>query len=162
MSEESKIKKKDQNQKIGNKLINIPKLMKNYVSLRYLNGEYVKGRNLNRPITPELKKIIIDIIEKNKYEQNDYEKLDITEKKYLDEILDFTKISIIKHQYLNENENKQDIKRFNLIKEQLLAGNDSRELLREFKLLLFKLKSKNLISTHSFNHLCCILVVLGI
>ena len=50
------LKKKDQNQKIGNKLINIPKLMKNYVSLRYLNGEYVKGRNLNRPITPELKK----------------------------------------------------------------------------------------------------------
>ena len=156
------VKKKNQNQKIGNKLINIPKLMKNYVSLRWNDGSYVKGRNLNRPITSDLKKILVDIIEKNKYKLEDYNKLELAEKKYLDEILDFTKIAMIRHKYLNEDENKQDIKRFNLLKSQILAGNDGIELLKEFKLLLFKLRSKNLITTSIFNHLCAQLVMIGI
>ena len=162
MEEETKIKKRDQNVVIGNKLINIPKLMKNYVSLRYNDKSYVKGKGMNRAITTDLKKIIQDVIEKNKYEITDYNKLEDAEKEYLDQLFDFCKIGILSHKYQNDKENDKDIKRFNLLKSSILSGNDSRELLKEFKLLLFKLKSKNLISTHHFNYLCMQLVMLNI
>jgi hypothetical protein len=162
MEEEVKIKKRDQKVVIGNKLINVYNLSKNRVSMRYNDNSYVKGKGMNRAITTDLKKIIQDVIEKNKYEITDYNKLEDAEKEYLDQLFDFCKIGILSHKYQNDKENDKDIKRFNLLKSSILSGNDSRELLKEFKLLLFKLKSKNLISTHSFNHLITQLVILGI
>jgi hypothetical protein len=153
---------KHHNAQIGNKLINIPKLMKNYVSIRYADNSYVKGRNLNRAITPDLRKILQDIIEKNMYETADYNKLEKAEKQYLDDILSFTKVGVLNHRYLDDGKFKNDVKRFELLKDQILSGNDSRELLHEFKILLFKLKNHSLISAQSFNYLCAQLVILGI
>jgi len=162
MSEEENKSKRHQNAILGNKLINIPMLMKNKVSIRYNDGTYAKGRKLNRAITNDMRKIIQDLIEKNKYEVSDYNKLDKIEKQYLDDLLSFTKVAMLNHRFLDDDKHKADIKRFNLLKDQILSGNDGRELLKEFKLLLFKLRTNNLLSAQSFNHMCAQLVILGI
>ena len=161
--EEEKKSKANNNVRFGTKYMNVHLLSKNRVSLRYNDGRHVKMHNkINRAITTDLKKIIQDIIEKNRYEMTDYNKLEDAEKEYLDQLFDFCKIAMMSHKYFNEKENDKDIKRFNLLKGSILTGNDSKELLREFKLLLFKLRSKNLITHQNFNYLCTQLVMIGI
>jgi hypothetical protein len=147
---------------LGNKLINIPMLNRNRVSIRYVKNTYVKSKNMNRNISNDLKKILMDLIEKKRYDYDDYKKLSNSEKQYLDLLFHFCKINMLGHHYFDEEENNKDIKRFNILKEQILIGNNSTELLKEMKILLFKLKNKGLIHQNTFNSICYQLVILGI
>jgi hypothetical protein len=125
------------------------------VSIKDLNHQYLKVRRNNQkikyikdiPITSAFSKLLLHLLETNKIDSNEYNKITDTERDIFELLIsgDIT-INKLSHVRYNKNEIDELINRFNILKGELLIGNNNPDLLKELKITILRLVNYNILS----------------
>jgi len=90
-------------------------------------------------VSSKVRTILLDYIIHNRWNAQEYQKLDGEDKKDMDKIMAITGMEYDLGGLADTS--SEDIKRFNLLKGELLAGNDGKEIIREMQKLVLRLAS---------------------
>jgi len=155
----AEVKIKKELMKFGDKTISITDLKKNKFMI-YTSGGNRLGCYATIILSSAVRNILLDYILKNKWNMNDYNKLEKGDKKEIDNLLQICGLEYDLGIDGMDDSNK-DIKRFNLLKGELLAGNDNKEIIRELQLIVLRLASNKKIpkarATELMYELVCLL-----
>lgn len=140
----------------GKYMIHIPSLDKGFLAIKYpskIQIDYLP----KTAISSCMIKIINDILDDNKFSENDYSELEDYEKELFDNLITFSRLNraeglnLNKHKKITDKTRDNDIKRFNILKGEVVAGNNNPDIIRELKALLIKLHSNKIINKPDYN-----------
>jgi len=140
----------------GERYINYMSLLRNRLTLHGKSGKYSSKYLTSKPISHELKNILLDIIFKNKFAPNEYDKLDDNEKLLFDRAIGYARLSthqIGRHLLHSEKQKRDMLKTFEILRGEVLAGNNSIELLKKMRSLLFELRRRDYIAKADYDKL---------
>jgi hypothetical protein len=139
----------------GDKYLSQPCLIRNYLSVRTKNKNYSKTWPM-KPISFKFKKMLLDIIYKNKFEVKDYDALTEDEKILFDKLCGYCKMqtqAISRIHTSSQREREDLLSKFNILKGELLAGNSNQDIIRNMRNILLELRSKDYIPKNYFDKL---------
>lgn len=140
---------------LGLKFIHMPSLLKGFLSLRTENKKYAKNR-IKISISNELKNMFLDIVFKEKFKQDDYNKLVDAEQKLFDDTCNYCKFMTHNIAMMNTHSNREKnelMRKFEVMKGEILAGNSSTQLIKDMRNIVLELRSKKYIPKDMYDKL---------
>jgi hypothetical protein len=137
---------------IGGYRIHLSSLLRNnWLRVFHKSDKLLPKSVFPRPIVSDnFKYLLLNLLEDNKFTEEDYAALDEKEKELFDDLIKFTKMDITSnrilrtHKHYNDANNKKVIDRFNLLKGQVIAGNNNPEIMKELKKHILYMKMNEL------------------
>ena len=141
----------------GNFRINLTNLIKNILTVQYAYNKHNVNQIPSTMISEDLKNIILDILDSDKFSETVIKYLSKDEKKLLFKLLKYSGL------YENLNiktlffDDKEDLNRFEIVKGEIIAGNDNDNLKKELRRYIFDFMKEGRIPKNEAQNLLTLL-----